>query len=224
MAFKSLLLDIDGVIIRDRQLLNHVRDNCVRYVRNKVPACKQPNRLNDMLFSASGHTARGLRESFGIDTSDFNDFVYDVPVQTRLWDVLSSTEFQKEAAEIHNLTQNGWKVTLFTNSPIKWAGEVAHAISDEIYVQCPDDLLHAPLKPEPEAYNFLKNHTHHTHIFVDDSLRNLYPTKKLPNWKPVHFNEYKSPTPSVSRTFPTIGSIWELCLFVNTVDLEISQA
>jgi len=56
------------------------------------------------------------------------NFVYDVPVRTRLWELLSSTEFQQDAAEIHKLTQQGWKVTLFTNSPIKWAGEVAHAI------------------------------------------------------------------------------------------------
>jgi FMN phosphatase YigB (HAD superfamily) len=221
MAGKSLLLDIDGVLIRDRQLLNHVRDNCVRYVRNKVPACKQPNRLNGMLVSARGHTARGLRDSFGIDTSDFNDSVYDVPVRTRLWDLLSSTEFQKEAAEIHKFTQTGWKVTLFTNAPMKWAGEVAHAISSEVYVQCPDDLLHSPLKPEPEAYNFPK---HHTHIFVDDSMRNLHAAKRLPNWKPIHFNEHKTKSGYVTRTFPTIGSIWELSLFISTVDLEINRS
>jgi hypothetical protein len=221
MAFKSLLLDVDGVLVRDRQLLNHVRDNCVRYVAKKVPACKQPNRLNTSMYSMSGHTARGISDAFGIDTSDFNDFVYDVPVRTRLWDLLSSTEFQKDAAEIHNLTRHGWTVTLFTNSPMKWAGEVAHAISDEVYVRCPDNLTHTPVKPEAAAYDFAK---HHIHVFVDDKITNLTPTLKLPNWKPVYFNPAKYDTKMVSKVFPTIGSIWELCLYINTVDLEINQA
>ncbi|NBX48615.1 hypothetical protein EBT25_01515 [bacterium] len=221
MAFKSLLLDVDGVLVRDKQLLQHVRNNCVRYVAKKVPACKQPDRLNTAMYSMSGHTARGLRDAFAIDTSDFNDFVYDVPVRTRLWELLSSTEFQQDAAEIHKLTQNGWKVTLFTNAPIKWAGEVAHAISDEVYVRCPDELTHTPMKPEIAAYDFAK---HHINVFVDDKITNLTPTLKLHNWKPVYFNPNKYETKVVSKVFPTIGSIWELCLFVNTIDLEISNA
>lgn len=221
MAFKSLLLDIDGVLIRDRPLLAHVRANCVRYVKNKVPACKQPNRLNQMMCTSSGHTAKGLRDSFGIDVSDFNDSVYDNHLQTRLWEVLSSTEFQRDAAEIHKLTKNGWKVSLFTNSPMMWAGQVAHAISDEVYVQCPDNQLHMPLKPDVGAYNFSK---HHVHIFVDDSIRNLNAAKNLPNWKPVLFSDFKHSTEKATHGFPVISSIWELCLFVNTVDLEISQS
>lgn len=219
MSFKSLVLDIDGVLVRDRRLLAHVRHNCVRYVAKKLPDCKDPAYTNKILYATAGHTARGLRNSFGIDTSDFNKEVYDRPVRDRLWEVLSGTQFQEEAKELHELMKNGWRVTLFTNSPIEWAGQVAHAISDEVYVVCPgNDVTESPLKPEATAYtNFAKNHTH---IFVDDSPTNLVTARWLPNWHPVHFNPGKmEPMDWCS----TVGSIWELCLFVNSTDLEIQN-
>lgn len=223
MAVKSLVLDIDGVLLRDRALLDHVRHNCERYVKAKLPECKEPARVNRLLYGTCGHTARGLQTLFGVDTSDFNKKVYDVPLRTRLWEVLSSTEFQEEAAEIHKFTQNGWRVTLFTNSPIEWAGQVAHAISDEIHVVCPEsDLTTAVLKPEAAAYrNFAK---HHTHIFVDDSIANLLTARWLPNWHPVYFNDHKFAQGALKADWcPTIGSIWELGLFINSADLQMEN-
>jgi hypothetical protein len=219
MAFKSLVLDIDGVLIRDRRLLAHVRHNCVRYVAKKLPDFKDPAYTNKLLYSTAGHTARGLQNSFGIDTSDFNREVYDRPVLDRLWEVLSSTRFQREAKDIHELTKNGWRVTLFTNSPIEWAGEVAHAISDQVYVVCPgSNIVESPIKPEATAYtNFAK---HHTHIFVDDSLTNLTTARWLPNWHPVHFNPGRA---DPVDWCPTVGSIWEVCLMANTAEYEINN-
>jgi len=219
MAVKSLVLDIDGVLLRDKGLLDHVRYNCERYVKAKLPECKEPARVNRLLYNTCGHTARGLQTLFGVDTSDFNKKVYDVPLRTHLWEVLSSSEFQKEAAEIHTFTQNGWRVTLFTNSPIEWAGEVGHAISDEVYIVCPGaNLEDSPLKPEAAAYrDFAK---HQTHVFVDDSLVNLSTARWLPNWHTVYFNERKGHTP---KWCPTIGSIWELGLFVNSADLQMEN-
>jgi hypothetical protein len=220
MAFKSLVLDIDGVLLRDKSLLNHVKHNCERYVKAKLPECKDPILVNRLLYTNCGHTARGLQSLFGIDASDFNEKVYDVPLRARLWEVLSSSEFQKEAESIHEHTKNGWRVTLFTNSPIEWAGQVAHAISDEVYVVCPgSDVSVSPLKPEATAYsNFAK---HHTHVFVDDSLQNLSTARWLPNWHPVYFNDSKfSKTVYKPKWCPTIGSIWELDIFLNSMSLQ----
>ncbi len=222
MSVKSLVLDIDGVLVRDRALLQQVRRNCERYVAKKIPDCKDPVRTNKLLYATAGHTARGLQNNFGIDTSDFNKEVYDAPLRTRLWEVLSSTRFQKEAKDIYELTQNGWRVTLFTNAPIEWAGQVAHAISDEVYVVCPgSDVVTSPLKPEGRAYtNFSK---HHTHIFVDDSMTNLMTARWLPNWYPVLFDPKKYRSRNAPEWCPVIGSIWELCLLINSIDLEISN-
>ena len=219
MAFKSLLLDIDGVLIRDKELLRNVRDNCAAYVRSKLPECKDPRKVNDVLYLSYGHTARGLTGAFQVDTRDFNAKVYDRKLLDRLAEVIYGTEFQQEAKEIHDLTNRGWKLTLFTNSPMEWAAPIARAIGDDVYVWCPPtNVNEGALKPEASAYvQFPK---HQTHLYVDDSLKNLGTARWLPNWHPIYFSEGEK---DQRLWCPQIGSIWELCLYVNSVDLHMNM-
>ncbi|BAT22411.1 hypothetical protein [Yellowstone lake phycodnavirus 2] len=220
MAIKSLLLDIDGVIVRDKLLMAHVKDNCTKYVASKLPECKNPRETNKHLYLSYGHTARGLQMVFNVDTSDFNKKVYDKSVLEHLADVISSSDFQEDAKQIHEITQNGWNVTLFTNSPIEWANPVALAISDELYIKCAGpDASKTYLKPDLNFYNdFSKVQTH---LFVDDSLKNLGTARWMPNWHPILFSEeQKEP----KMWCPQVDSIWELCMYVNSVDQWIHDA
>jgi hypothetical protein len=219
MAFKSLLLDIDGVLIRDKLLLEHVKENCVGYVHSKLPECKNPRETNRLLYLSHGHTARGLSTAFGIDTSDFNAKVYDKSLMDHLAEVIYGDEFQQEAKDIHDLIRNDWIVTLFTNAPIEWAGPVARAICDEVFVSCaPSDVTKGPIKPEVDAYTQFPKH--HSHIYIDDSLKNVGTARWLPNWHPVYFNEGHK---EERLWCPQISTIWEACLFVNSVDQWISD-
>jgi len=212
--YKSLLLDIDGVLVRDRLLMEHVKDNCVKYVSAKLPQCKNPHETNRLMYLGHGHTARGLASAFQIDTSDFNEKVYDKRLMEHLAEVIYGTEFQQEAKDIHELTEMGWNVTLFTNSPIEWAVPIGHAISHNVYVDCTGhDVSKSPMKPEASRYTkFPKNMKH---IYVDDSLKNLGTARWLPNWHSVYFNE----GPKEDRLWcPQISSMWELMLYVNSFD------
>jgi FMN phosphatase YigB (HAD superfamily) len=214
MAYKSLLLDVDGVLVRDKLLLQHVKENCVNYVASKLPESKNPRETNRHLYLSHGHTARGLNMVFKVDTSDFNEKVYDKSLMDHLAEVIYGTEFQEEAKEIHELTQNGWKVTLFTNSPIEWAGQVARAIGDDVFVACPGDFM----KPEVPMYTQFPNH--HMHIYVDDSMKNIGTARWLPNWQCVYFNEgEKEPR----LWCPQVDNMWELLLYVNSVDQWIED-
>jgi hypothetical protein len=219
MVFKSLLLDVDGVLIRDKLLLEHVKDNCVAYVRSKLPEAKNPIETNRLLYLSHGHTARGLSSAFGIDTRDFNAKVYDKRLLEHLGEVIYGSEFQQEAKEIHELVQNDWMVNLFTNAPNEWAVPIARAIGDEVFISCPgSNVTTSPIKPEVGAYlNFPK---HHTHIYVDDSLKNLGTARWLPNWHSVYFNEG---TKEERLWCPQISTIWELCMYINSVDQWISD-
>lgn len=217
MAFKSLLLDIDGVLVRDKELLNHVRKNCVSYVKAKLPDCKDPAEANRLLYLSSGHTARGLQHGFGVDVSDFNKKVYNKNLIDHLASVLAEPNFQDEAAQIHELTRDGWAVTLFTNAPWIWASKVGLAIGDEVYVRCSGNPMETPLKPEAEAYKFP---VHHLNVMVDDSLKNLGTARFLPNWKCVHFTDKKEH----NMWCPQVESVWELCLLVRSIDTWISEA
>ena len=219
MAFKSLLLDIDGVILRSPLLMEHVKDNCVKYVAAKLPHCKDPRETNRVMYLAYGHTARGLSKTFQVDTSDFNEKVYDKHLMEHLADVIYGSDFQQEAKEIHELTEKDWKVTLFTNSPVEWAVPIAHAISHDIYVDCVGhDVSTSLLKPEAARYNQFPKHA--TNVFIDDSLKNLGTAKFLPNWHCVYFNE----GPKEERLWcPQIDSIWEIGLYLNSVDKWIDD-
>ena len=218
MSAKTLLLDIDGVLIRDKKLLDHVRDNCVRYVAKKLPHARNAAEVNRVLYLGRGHTARGLEKTFEIDASDFNKKVYTKQLINHLYEVIHGNEFQQDAKEVSDLVRNGWNVTLFTNSPHEWAGPVADAIDAGVHIVCPArDWSEAHFKPEAAAYkDFLKDVQY---VFVDDSLKNLGTARWLPNWKPVYFSEDKI---SVLKPdwCPTVSSVWELGLFVNSIDLE----
>ena len=211
MAGKSLLLDIDGVIVRDRLLMAHVKENCVSYVRAKLPEAKDHREANRLLYLGYGHTARGLQKGFGVDTRDFNKCVYTKPLMDHLAKVLETDEFQKEAAEIHSLTRDGWNIRLFTNAPWIWAARVAWAIGDDVEIKCPGNPFESPLKPEAEAYRMPVSETNV--VMVDDSLKNLGTARYLTDWTCVHFTEEEK---NSSVWCPQVQSIWEMCMFLRS--------
>jgi len=216
MAIKNLNLDIDGVLLRDQFLLNHIQDNCVKYVQSKLPTSKNPRGVNRLLYMEHGHTARGLQNAFRIDVSDFNEKVYDKKLIEHLSEIIYGTVFQLEAKEIYEFTKKGWDVTLFTNAPAAWGGQVARAIGDDVRIRCAgDNIMNSPIKPEARAYDgFSKVQTH---IFVDDCLKNLKLALTLPNWHPVHFSFDDNPW------CPNIGSMWELGLYLDTADFLMER-
>jgi hypothetical protein len=214
MAKPLLLLDVDGVLLRDKPLLDHVRYNVNAYVAKKLPSVKNPGRVNQILYSRYGHTGRGLFDAFKVDTSDFTEKVYDRALMAHLWEVISGTDFQQEASEIHNLTKD-WDVRLFSNAPLVWTLPVASAISDELKVSRSNFYL----KPDPRAY--VKFPQNRKKVFVDDSIMNLRTANYMHKWTPVHFD------PVVDKIepskFTTVGTIWELGLFLRSYLLETNS-
>ena len=183
-----LLLDVDGVILRDRLLMAHVSHNSVKYVSDKLPLCENASFLNRQLFLGHGHTARGLHTVFRIDSSDYNEKVYDKSLMTHLADVLESRNFQNDAELINDMINQGWPVTLFSNAPHCWVDTVARAISDQVKVRCPGPVLSVShLKPDPGFYKEFDDCTEY--FFVDDSLKNLAPVRAWKNWNPIYFTE-----------------------------------
>ena len=203
-----LLLDVDGVVIRDRLLFAHVKHNATRYVEKKLPDCKDPAAVNRILYLAHGHTARGLKNAFGIDASDYNEFVYDKSLLAHLSEVLEKDEFVRDAEIVHDLTQKGWEVTLFSNAPYEWVRPVSLAINDKIKIRCPGpDITKAHLKPDVNFYKEFD--TCKGYYYVDDSLKNLGTVRNWPNWRPILFSETEKDQRLWCRQ---VGSIPELAL------------
>lgn len=209
---KALILDIDGVLIRNKPLLNHVKDNCVRYVKMHFPCCKDPEKTNEALYMTSGHTAVGLNKVFNIDTSDFNRKVYDKYLIEHLGEVIYSVEFQSEAKKIHDLTHKGWELTLFTNAPYEWAQPVALAIGDTVNIKCPGEY-----KPSKAAYDSFPKKQFK--VFVDDSIKNLSPLRFSKHWDPIHFNHENK----IEDWCHSVYSVEDLCKYINKVDSNFSK-
>jgi len=201
MVNKVLLLDIDGVLVRDRALLGHVRDKCVRYVKNKLPYAKNPGQINDVMYLSHGHTATGLKTIYGINTDDFNSYVYDKNVMSHLTEVVYGSEFQREAKEIHSLIETGTSVTLFTNAPHVWAKTVARAMSDNICI-----ANNEYMKPNEHAYVHFP--VSNDYLFVDDNLKNLGAVRRMNNWQPLYYGV------DDVEWCPTVRSIHEVCQIV----------
>jgi FMN phosphatase YigB (HAD superfamily) len=211
---KSLLLDVDGVLVRDKDLMNRVQSNCVRYVRSKLPECKDPAETNRTLYLAHGHTARGLNKMYGIDTSDFNKQVYDSDLLKQLAYFVSTDAFQDEVSHVQQLKNDGWKIKLFTNAPWIWASKVANVLGPDVNIRCPGNPNDSPLKPEPEAYLFSSEDVH---VFVDDSLKNLGAVRNSKHWKPVYFSpEHKEP----NLWCPQVQSLGELVHYLKSFSSE----
>jgi len=201
-----LLLDIDGVIVRDRRLFSHVKHMASRYVKSKFPECENPVQMNSTLYLAHGHTARGLEEAFQVDASDYNEFVYDKNLMKHLEIVLKEDQFKNDAESINTLMSLGWDVTLFTNAPLQWAWRVSLAINDQVGIHCPGpDAVRAIYKPDPLFYESFDNGQ--KYYFVDDSLKNLGAVRHRKNWRTLLFAE----NGRIPRLWcPQVGSIPEL--------------
>lgn len=203
MAFKSLLLDVNGVVLRDPDLFRWVRQNHVAYVKAKVPHSKNPRETERLVRIAYGHTARGLQKVYGVDTSDFAEKVYDKKLMDRLTETLYSTEFQQDAKIIHEIASGyEWKVTLMSNAPGVWVSKVAEAISDHVYTCYNKDDMKWPV--------------HHVHVFVDDDVKNM---RYLPNITPVLFTQNKNP----NAWYAQVNSFEDLAMLIRSIDMWIEH-
>lgn len=204
MTRPLLLLDVDGVLLRDKALHMHLERNVHTYVAKKLPKARDPVRVARMLYSKYGHTGKGLMHAFQIDTSDFNKSIYTKDLMSHLWSVISGPEFQSDAAEIHELSHR-WDIHLFSNAPMTWTFPVASAIGDSVRIPRTNFYL----KPDPRAY--MKFPQQRRKVFVDDTIQNLRTARYFETWTPVLFCETEK-----NHEFVTVGSIWELCLFLNS--------
>jgi hypothetical protein len=206
MAYKSLLLDVNGVVLRDPDLFHHVKEKHIAYVRSKVPIAKDARESERLVRLAYGHTKRGLECVYGVDTSDFVEKVYDKHLMDRLTETLYSTEFQRDAQIIYDLAKgHDWKVTLVSNAPDVWVSKIAEAIGDNVYTCCAKDEARWP--------------EHHIHIFVDDSIKNICAKQNAPNWSPILFTDTKRP----GVWYKQIRSFEELALYIHSLDMWIDH-
>lgn len=181
----NVLLDVDGVLIRDPAISQLLQNNITRYVRMKIPKARNPEKMSTYFYRKYGHTGHGMTQALGIPTPDFNVQVYDKALMELLAEHLASAQFQKDADVIRKLLNDGNTVTLFSNAPGMWTWPISCAIDLRVTT-----ARFAGLKPQPVAYTHVRGPG--PFVFVDDLYANLAPIKSHPDWFPVHFSEERS--------------------------------
>jgi hypothetical protein len=198
---KTLLLDVDGVIIRDRVLLDHVKNNAIRYVRTKIPDHHNAARLNSLLYKAYGHTAIGIEREYGIDAKDFDSNVYNPILLSHLTDFIENSEdFKNDSKIIQKILSMGFDVELFSNAPLTWTEPIKRSI---------DERIKNGVYSKPELKTYVKFNPYKEYVFVDDKVCNLMPSLFFKNWTPVHFSEHVEFT-----SIPTINSLDNILKFL----------
>lgn len=195
-----LLLDIDGVLIRDYVLLDHVKSNIVRYVSKKLPGMKRHEKINNLLYKAYGHTGIGIKEEFGLDTRDFDEFVYNRYLIAHLYDHIQNDEkFKQDALTLQRIC-DFTSVSFFSNAPLNWTEPIREAIDLRI------KNTSGNLKPKLESY--LKFSSDKKFVFVDDKIGNLVPTAMLGNWTPIQYSEKGSGDSQQIKVIHDISEVW----------------
>ena len=200
-----ILLGANGVAIRDRLLLAHVKNNMEEYVRLRAPDVKDPRAFTASLERHWGHVKLGLSDMYPLeDFSDFDKKVYDRSLLRHLTTYLKSDEFyhntKRPVQEFIN--DDGHIVTLFSNAPLAWTAPIAWGIDPRCDVYIPSNAgFHLP---DPRAYETITKDLYGPHIIVDNQLINLLPTVHDRDFIAYHF------TNQFTGIFPTIQSLDEL--------------
>ena len=228
---KVLLLDVDGVILRDSKVLQKISLNIVKYYAKELNVpLKNALHINQLLYSEYGHSYRGLRKLYNFDKSihHFNRTVYTPDVINALKESSSTDKVQHMHYNnfVNILTtchQNDIPVYLFTNAPLVWCKAVLQIsglhkhIVEENIISCDHDtmLLHKDdgFKPVGMVYETVKlfiKRQHHLDeplcIFIEDSFKNLIPVVNDSSWLPLHFNP-EAPLNTLSSYSPNMVTI-----------------
>lgn len=208
---KALLLDVDGVIIKNQRLLINVATNISKYCAKKLHL--SPNeavRVNNILYNEYGHSYRGLRKAYGIINSldDFNHAVYDWDVMhqlSQLRDDLPHSLHSQRLRELATVCRiKGFPIYIFSNAPFEWCQMALDVSGLSTYVptrniiSCDHEVARHldedGFKPVKRVYDKLydyigfEEHQDTTLVFVEDSFKNLVPVIGTSKWIPVYYN------------------------------------
>ena len=198
---KTLLLDVDGVLVRDAVLLDHVKNNAVRYVKTKIPENQNANIINNLLYKSYGHTAIGIEREYGINANDFDSKVYNRVLLSHLSDFIeNSKDFKNDTKIIQQILSMGYEVELFSNAPLSWTEPIKRSIDKRIKngVYC-----------KPAMKTYVKFNPCKDYVFVDDKMCNLMPSLFFKIWTPIHFSEH-----SEFGGIPTINPLNSISKFL----------
>lgn len=207
---KALLLDVDGVVVKNNKLLSKVTTNITRYYAKKLHLPhKDAIKVNKVLYSEYGHSYRGLKKACGVTSTldDFNYTVYDNDIMLELEELKKDYHHAMHSQHLRELAvackTKEIPIYIFSNAPFNWCYKaleisglcnyvpVDHIISCDHEV--PRHFHDDGFKPIKGVYDKLHDYIdfmecdNKTLAFVEDSFKNLVPIIGQHEWVPIYY-------------------------------------
>lgn len=205
MCRHLILVDFDGVIVKNRAAGSYVKHKIEKFVQ-KVTPIKDPKLAeiyNKELYTSHGHTLLGLRKH-GCDVSlaEFNKYLYG---DTRCYSDLKMDD--KEMNEWRTfrdeMKKKGYELKLFSNSGKQW---MSHFLKDDADADSDlfefhdfldkfrdEPIYDSLLKPRREIYDMImSNYKKSVYYFIDDKVTNFAYIQNDPRWIKLWLTNYDS--------------------------------
>lgn len=199
---KAILLDFDGVIVRNRRIDRAVANACVRSVaRVAGVSFQEARRANRQLYpSVCGHSSEVLRRAYGVacDVEAFNRLVYEEFMDYRSVERMLTSKDRRHADRVASAIQ-AWgpeRTFVFSNAPVVWCERLADmfgvgGVLSAERMACSDAT--GALKPRAEAYEEAErivrevDESLERFVLVDDAWQNVRALEGLDAWTGIHF-------------------------------------
>lgn len=175
---RALLLDMDGVVLKNHPAHRLVSHRCSQYVA-RVTGTKdfeKASALNKHLYESTGHTVLGLRSiGYNVCIDEFNKFVYKSRICFKNTDNTEVLALEK-ACKNNNITPY-----IYSNAPDSWVEDVL--VSMGVEMESLGNITNKHLKPEPISYEKVENHVKTDgYILIDDKMINIIPIVGKKGW------------------------------------------
>jgi pyrimidine 5'-nucleotidase len=178
MSFETIFFDLDDTLYPSTSgIWQAIGDRMDIYITQKLGvAPEQVKTLREELFYQYGTTLRGLSTLYGIDESDFLEFVHDIPIENYL---------QRDPVLREILSCYSTPKIVFTNANRRHAERVLSTLGiDDLFSGIIDIEQISPYcKPLEEAYQKAIQisgiEDPSNCVVIDDSLRNLKTANEL---------------------------------------------
>lgn len=179
-----VLVDFDGVVLKNSKAVNYVQKKVVSYIQwnTGIKDRKVVEALNKELYTSHGHTVTGLRKhGFPGTLRDFNDYLYgNKDAFAGL--ALTSQERYDWDKFLFDMREDGKDVKLFSNSGIEW---MIHFLGYDARLLEFHDITEGEnmLKPEKSMYDSVMSlYPRDKYYFIDDKIVNFTEVQGDPRW------------------------------------------
>ena len=191
----SVLLDFDGVIIKNKHMSNLIETKSIEYIQKKYnKSMKASKIINTYFYKTFGHTAIGPdKHNYQNNILEYNEFVFGnmdykkINNMMTIDDRLSLRKFKK-----YNYKQFG----LFTNAPIDWCENICALAQIDLYTFVDQEKCFTSndglIKPEKEFYQFIEKQLIEDQKlhFIDDNVINFKCIKDNDKWTTHHLDTF----------------------------------